>query len=184
MSSAPEEPARPLWLIQGVAILALAWGGVYLTWRIGWTWRDSNPWLYGLLLGAELVGFASLCFYVLLAWRTSECEPPPVTTMRTVDVLVPTYDEAVDVLRATLLGCNAIRHPHETWLLDDGRRATVRDLAEELGVHYVTRPDNSHAEGRQHQPRAASARRRTAGGARRRSRTAARLPRRDGRSLR
>jgi cellulose synthase (UDP-forming) len=137
--------ARPVWAIQAVAVAALVWGGAYLIWRIGWTWHDTNPVLYVLLLTAEVVGWLSLFFYVFLAWRTEACDPPPVTVERTVDVLVPTYDEPVAVLRATLLGCRAIRHPHTTWLLDDGRRPEMADLAEELGARYVTRPDNAHA---------------------------------------
>ena len=132
-------------MIQLVALAALLWGSAYLIWRAGWTWHDTNPVLFGVLLAAEVVGFTSLFFYVFLAWRTTTCDPPPVTTLRSVDLLVPTYDEPAEVLRATLLGCRAVRHPHETWLLDDGRRDEMRELADELGVHYVTRPDNSHA---------------------------------------
>ena len=143
MASTPR--ARPAWLIQAVAVAALAWGAAYLTWRIGWTWRDTNPVMFALLLTAELVGFANLAFFVHLAWRVPACEPRPATVQRSVDVLVPTYDEPVEVLRATLLGCAAIRHPHTTWLLDDGRRPEMRALAEELGVRYLTRPDNAHA---------------------------------------
>lgn len=142
--STPPRP-RPLWLIQLVAVAALTWGVAYLVWRIGWTWRGTNPILFATLFVAEAVGLVSLFFYVFLAWRTAPCSSPPVTTVRSVDLLVPTYDEPAEVLRATLLGCRAVRHPHRTWLLDDGRRDEMRDLAVELGVHYVTRPDNSHA---------------------------------------
>jgi cellulose synthase (UDP-forming) len=59
--------------------------------------------------------------------------------------LVCTYDEGPDVLEATLLGCAGITHPHDTWVLDDGRRDFVRSLAERTGAHYLTRPDNRHA---------------------------------------
>jgi cellulose synthase (UDP-forming) len=137
--------ARPVWGAQAAAVAALVWGGAYLVWRIGWTWHDTNPVLYVVLLTAELIGWTSLFFSAFLAWRTEPCDPPPVTTERTVDVLVPTDDEPVAVLRATLLGCRAIRHPHTTWLLDDRRRPEMRALADELGARYVTRPDNAHA---------------------------------------
>ena len=121
------------------------WGGAYLIWRVGWTWRGADPVLYVVLLVAETVGYVSLCFYVFLAWRTASAPERPVTTIRTVDVLVPTYDEPTEVLRATLLGCRAIRHPHTTWLLDDGRRPEMAALARELGARYVTRTTNEHA---------------------------------------
>lgn len=132
-------------LVRAGAVAALAWGAAYLVWRIGWTWRGTNPVMYVALLVAELTGYVSLGFFAFLAWRRVECEPRPTTMVRSVDILVPTYDEPVEVLRATLLGCRAVTHPHRTWLLDDGRRGSMRDLAAELGVEYVTRPDNSHA---------------------------------------
>ena len=46
---------------------------------------------------------------------------------------------------ATLAGCRALTYPHTTWLLDDGRRPEMRELAELAGARYLTRPDNSHA---------------------------------------
>jgi tetratricopeptide (TPR) repeat protein/GT2 family glycosyltransferase len=36
-------------------------------------------------------------------------------------------------------------YPHRTILLDDGHREQVRELCEELGVHYITRDNNLHA---------------------------------------
>jgi cellulose synthase (UDP-forming) len=101
--------------------------------------------MYLVLLTAELAGWVSLGFYAYLAWRPVACEPVPVSTVRSVDVLVPTYDEPVGVLRATLIGCAAIEHPHTTWLLDDGRRPEMAELARSMGVRYLTRPDNSNA---------------------------------------
>jgi len=133
---------------RAVAVLALAWGIAYLTWRVGWTHHGVHGGLYAVLLVAEAVGWVSLALFAFLAWRV----PAPPTTDRTparsdltVDVLVPTYDEPVEVLRATLLGCRALRYPHTTWLLDDGRRPELAELARELGARYLTRPDNRHA---------------------------------------
>ncbi|MEZ5269354.1 MAG: glycosyltransferase [Microthrixaceae bacterium] len=128
-----------------VAVIALLWGALYLVWRIGWTWQGANPVLYAVLLVAEVVGWVSLALYAFLAWRRVPCDPVPVTTVRSVDVLVPTYDEPVEVLQATLLGCAALEHPHRTWLLDDGNRTEMAELARDMGVDYLTRPDNSHA---------------------------------------
>jgi cellulose synthase (UDP-forming) len=131
--------------IQAVSLLTLAWGAVYLGWRLGWTGRDAQPVLFAVLVAAEGLGWVNLAFYTFLAWRVPDTSPVPAGPLRTVDVVVPTYDESLDVLRATLLGCRALRYPHRTWLLDDGRRTEMRDLAAELGVEYVTRPDNAHA---------------------------------------
>jgi cellulose synthase (UDP-forming) len=146
---------RPL---QVVAAVALAWGAAYLVWRIGWTGGLANPYLFTTLLAAEIAGWVNLAFFTFLAWsapgpaheqprplQAGQRSPDATRPARTVDVLVPTYDEPVEVLRATLLGCRAMTHPHTTWLLDDGRRPEMEALAGELGARYLTRPDNEHA---------------------------------------
>lgn len=62
-----------------------------------------------------------------------------------VDVFVTTYGEPVDTIRTTVAAARAMRGRHETWILDDGRSPEVKALAAELGVHYLTRPDNAGA---------------------------------------
>ena len=63
-----------------------------------------------------------------------------------VDVFVPTYSEPVEMLRRTIIGCQAIDYPRKTiYLLDDQRRPAMRALATELGCEYFDRPDNKHA---------------------------------------
>ena len=144
-SASDDDPDRSGPVVRAVAVLALAWGAVYLTWRVGWTFRDAQPVLYVVLLVAELVGWVNLALFTFLAWRVPRTERPTASPGFAVDVLVPTYDEPTEVLRATLLGCRAMSYPHTTWLLDDGRRSEMAALAEELGVRYLTRPDNAHA---------------------------------------
>ena len=61
----------------------------------------------------------SFCF---LAWRIPTPKRSPIGRRHNVDLLVCTYDEGLDVLEATLLGCAGITHPHVTRVLDDGRR--------------------------------------------------------------
>ena len=132
--------------MQALAVVALAWGGAYLTWRIGWSGRGTPVALFAVLLAAELFGWVSLGFYAFLAWRVRESVRPPLPrVLPTVDVFVCTYDEPVGVLEATLVGCRAITLPHTTYLLDDGRRPQLEALARRLGAVYVTRPDNAHA---------------------------------------
>jgi cellulose synthase (UDP-forming) len=63
-----------------------------------------------------------------------------------VDVFVPTYSEPVEMLRRTIIGCQAIDYPRKAvYLLDDQRRPAMKALAQELGCHYFDRPDNRHA---------------------------------------
>ena len=64
----------------------------------------------------------------------------------TVNVFVPTYSEPVEMLRRTIIGCQAMDYPCKSvYLLDDQRRPAMKRLAQELGCQYLDRPDNSHA---------------------------------------
>ena len=66
-----------------------------------------------------------------------------------VDVFVATYNESTELLAKTLNGCVHMEYPDRSkvhiWLCDDNRRPAMRQLAEEMGVGYFDRPDNSGA---------------------------------------
>jgi cellulose synthase (UDP-forming) len=128
-----------------VALLALGWGTVYLTWRLLETGRAINPEAFYVLWLVELYNFVSLAFLAFFGWRWSEPVRPPATPGYKVDVFVATYNEPREVVEATLAGCAALRYPHETYLLDDGRRWEMAALAAQWGAHWITRPENSHA---------------------------------------
>lgn len=132
-------------LARAVALAALVWGAVYLTWRIGWTGTDTNPVTFTLLLVTELYGIWALATLTWFSWKRRPVRRPPIVTHPSVDVYVCTYDEPEEVVLATLAGCRALRYPHTTYLLDDGRRERMRELAELTGARYLTRPDNAHA---------------------------------------
>jgi len=132
-------------IIRSVATISLVWGAVYLGWRAVETWDKTDPALFLLLYACELFGWAMLVSFCFLAWRIPASKRPPIGRPHSVDVLVCTYDEGLDVLEATLLGCAGITYPHVTWVLDDGRRESVRSLAERTGARYLTRADNCHA---------------------------------------
>jgi cellulose synthase (UDP-forming) len=63
-----------------------------------------------------------------------------------VDVFIATYNEGREILERTMVGAKAIDHSDlRVWILDDGARPWVRDLADELGVMYVQRVKGKHA---------------------------------------
>ncbi len=63
-----------------------------------------------------------------------------------VDILIPTYNEPAFILRRTIIGCQALDYADKkVYLLDDTRRPEIKQLAQELGCHYITRPDNRYA---------------------------------------
>ncbi|MGE3806368.1 MAG: glycosyltransferase, partial [Gemmataceae bacterium] len=131
-------------VIVTVGLICLA----YLIYRGVWTLNLTTP--YAVF--ASLLLYFGECFtivlgllYFLQVWTLEEPPEQPVLEGRTVDVLVPSYSEDAQILRGTLQACLAMDFPHQTYLLDDGRRPEIEALAKELGVQYITRPDNRFA---------------------------------------
>ena len=98
-----------------------------------------------MLLATEVYGLYALAMLTWFSWSRPPAVRPAATPGRAVDVYVCTYDEPAEVVMATLAGCRALTYPHTTYLLDDGRRPEMEELAELAGARYLTRPDNSHA---------------------------------------
>jgi cellulose synthase (UDP-forming) len=120
-------PARAL------VLAAIAFGGAYLLWRIGWTRRGTQPLLFWRLWLAEAFIWVSLLRYAYDGWelRSSPREPAHAVP---VDVVVVCRDEPAEVVRATLVGCRAIAHPHRTVVVDTLGRADLARWAGELGA--------------------------------------------------
>ena len=132
-------------LLRALALAALLWGLGYLTWRVGWSGEGANPVLFAMLLATEVYGIYALAILTWFSWSRQPARRPQPTPERAVDVYVCTYDEPVEVVMATLAGCRALSYPHTTYLLDDGRRPEMEELAALAGANYLIRADNSHA---------------------------------------
>jgi cellulose synthase (UDP-forming) len=137
-------PLRPL-----IVFLSCFASLRYFHWRASSTLSLTGPLDASfslLLLAAELYGVLVL---FLGYFQTIELEkrlPPPLTSLPSVDVFVPSYNESIEIVKRTLIGALAIEYPRkQVFLLDDGRRAAFEALAHELGCFYLTRPDNAHA---------------------------------------
>ncbi|MCC5949991.1 MAG: glycosyltransferase [Nitriliruptoraceae bacterium] len=145
-------PARHWWyrepVVQALVLVAVAIGLAYLTWRVMATSTGTNPIAFWALWAAEAYGVVALGLNALQGWRVPPPPGPrpPTSTVPSVDVFVCTYDEAAEVVEATLAGAAAIRYPDvEVHLLDDGRREHMRELAALYGATYRVRGDNRHA---------------------------------------
>ena len=105
--------------------------------------RIGNPVLFGVLLVAELFNVAqALGFWwtcVLSGRRRRPPLPPPIGETA-VDVFIPTYNEPVEVVAATVAAAARLRGAQvRVALLDDGNRDEMKALATRLGVAYVRR---------------------------------------------
>jgi cellulose synthase (UDP-forming) len=103
-----------------------------------------------ILFVGELMAYVSLLLGYFQLWDpTDRVKNPPTldqSDLPHVDVMVCTYNEQISVLYRTLVGCNALQYPNKTiYLLDDGDRMEMRQLAQHLGVQYLRRDSNLHA---------------------------------------
>jgi cellulose synthase (UDP-forming) len=147
--------------------LALMMMSMFCTFRYGY-WRiatavhffrdPANHWgaldaffIFTLLL-AEVYAFLILFLgYFQTIWplrRAPVSLPDATEEWPHVDVLIPTYNEPLDVVRYTALGALNIDWPADrmhVYILDDGRRKEFEQFAFEAGIGYKTRSDNRHA---------------------------------------
>jgi cellulose synthase (UDP-forming) len=127
----------------------------YMWWRITQTLHFDNP--LALMLGtgllmAELYAWIVLVLgYVQCAWplerSVRELSGPP-TTWPTVDVMIPTYNESLDLVQDTVFAAMDQDYPRDrfkVYILDDGRRPEFEAFAKAVGCGYLTRDNNKHA---------------------------------------
>jgi cellulose synthase (UDP-forming) len=150
-----------------VVTIALMLISMIATFRYGW-WRvnslvdyfsdESNRHLgldavfLLLLISAELYTvLIMLLGYMQTAWplnRTPIALPGDDTAWPHVDLLIPTYNEPLSLVRYTALAALNIDYPPEklhVYILDDGTRDDFSQFAIEAGVGYITRTDHGHA---------------------------------------
>jgi len=123
-----------------VVVLTVLTGLNYIAWR----WMASlnwDAWWIALpLVAAETYSLIDVMLFGMTVWklkiRKGAPQPPHDAT---VDVFITTYNEDLDMVLTTALAAQRIRHPHSTWILDDGARPELKSLCEQHGLGYVTR---------------------------------------------
>ena len=128
--------------IRILAVLSVLLGVNYVAWRwmasINWeAWWIAVP-----LVIAETYSVIDTVLFCMTMWRARERPAPRSDPQGTVDVLITTYDEPLEMVMATARAARAIAYPHTTWILDDGAREELRAAAESAGVGYVTRSED------------------------------------------
>jgi cellulose synthase (UDP-forming) len=123
-----------------VIVLTLLLGVNYIAWRWLFSLNFDAWWIALALVIAETYSLIDVCLFGLTMWRSrTRPLPPPPAEDATVDVLITSYNEPVEMVMETALAAKAIRHPHNTWILDDGSRPEMRAAAEAAGIGYITR---------------------------------------------
>ncbi len=153
---APISPGRRMaWHFLAGSSVAAATS--YLYWR--WT-QALNPeaWMFSVVVAlAETLFFlGSLLFYFDI-WDEGDTQPGTVSDVTdtlavsgdhvTVDVLITTCDEPLDVVRPSLEAAVAVDVPQNVrlrlFLLDDGNRPDMAEEAAHRGIGYFARQDNA-----------------------------------------
>jgi cellulose synthase (UDP-forming) len=142
----PPESPRRLLLIRTVSIAALTTTVAYLAWRALFT-VNLDAWFVGLpMLALEIHAAMGLALFAFSLWDTDQRPARRAPRRRPrIAVLIPTYNEGPEILVPTVAAATALEPVHETWLLDDGNRPEVAELAAALGAHYLARPTHEHA---------------------------------------
>jgi cellulose synthase (UDP-forming) len=134
----------------------------YGFWRISGTVKffqdPANHWgaldaffIVSLILAEVYAFFILFLGYFQTIWplrRAPVALPDNSDEWPHIDVLIPTYNEPLEVVRYTALGALNMDWPADRmhiYILDDGRRKEFEQFAFEAGVGYKIRPDNTHA---------------------------------------
>jgi len=128
-----------------VSVIAVIVTIYYLYWRVTETLNPQALIFSWALYGAEVFGAITTFLFYFVVWKPLKRAAPPPLPGHTIDVLIPTKDESVGLLRKTLLACNDLKYPHRTLVLDDGNRPEVKALCEELKCIYLAREKHEHA---------------------------------------
>lgn len=133
-----------LWGFRILAVLTILWGAYYLFWRYTNSLNFDYLWLALLLILAETYSYADILLFTLMMWSPARRQaPPPAQGDTSVDVYIATYNEPVELLRLTADAATRIdwKNKH-IYILDDGGRAEMKALADELGCGYITRSED------------------------------------------
>ncbi|MDZ8108768.1 MAG: glycosyltransferase [Nostoc sp. DedQUE12a] len=151
-------PQPRIWSQRLVVVILIIVTLRYVLWRSLSTLNLIDPlngvFSLGLFFAEMLVivnSIIQLLFMFDIKERHQEADAKSLAVVRgifvpSVDVLIPTYNEPVFILRRTIIGCQALDYTNKKiYLLDDKNRPEMISLAKELGCYYITRTDNSYA---------------------------------------
>ncbi len=145
--------SSPLWQVRLLVVLTAVLGVNYVLWR--WFFSVNWPawWIAVPLVIAETYSVIDSLLFGMTMWRSKRRPAPPdAPPDATVDVFITTYPEPLDLVQRTARAAAEIRHPHQTWILDDGNRPELAAWAEQHGIgclhrtaDWVDRPRHAKA---------------------------------------
>jgi cellulose synthase (UDP-forming) len=138
-------PAHAIWVVRALIAMAL----VELALFVGWLFRpehigDALPfWLLTATLGFKVFRWTHIWYQYF--W-VHEVPKRPAGRSFTVDVFTTACPgEPRDMIERTLRAMVRMRHPHRSFLCDEGDDPELKALCRTLGVTHVTRTNRKDA---------------------------------------
>ena len=114
-----------------------------------WIWwvpraQGGDAWL--ALIVSLALAYQAAMLPTIFWWFVGQMRHPlhraPAHSLRTamVTLCVPSV-ESLEIVENQLRAIQAVRFPHDSWILDEGDSPAVRELAHRFGVHHFTRKD-------------------------------------------
>lgn len=143
-----------------LAVCSIVTGAVYIVWRWTHSLNFDALWFAIPLAIAETCAWFGLILFTANLWRVRDYPrlPPPASIDEcvlegeaverpvSVDLFIATYNEEEELVRLSVRDAKAITYPHPVdlcvYVLDDGRRASMKAVCDEEGVGYISR-DNA-----------------------------------------
>ena len=141
-------------LLKYFIALAMLIQVVYMVWRLFFTIPTQNAagFIFGTLLFlAEILAFIQSSTHRMMFLKDYRLEAKSLkdlNTLPTVDILIATYNEPVEVLRNTVAAATSQKYPKDkfkVYICDDGNRSEVQQMAEEYGAVWSVRKEHIHA---------------------------------------
>jgi cellulose synthase (UDP-forming) len=143
------EPVPSGWSVRRRVRILILFGIPAAVWYFGWLLspdRVGTPYLYGILIAAELFNLMQALgfWWTVSNERVRERRPP--TRQMSVDVFIPVYKEPPEIVDLTVAAAVGLRGAEvRVHVLDDGNDDAMRDLAARYGVGYIRRAEHTGA---------------------------------------
>jgi len=129
-------------ILAAIGLPLVAW---YVSWLVA-PERIGHPVLYVLLVLAEALNVIQALGFWWTCANERVRRPLAPRSSPAVDVLIPRYDEPVEIVELTVAAAAGLSGDDvRVWLLDDGDDDEMRDLARRHDVGYLRRPEHTHA---------------------------------------
>jgi cellulose synthase/poly-beta-1,6-N-acetylglucosamine synthase-like glycosyltransferase len=117
---------------------------LYLIWRI----EVSRAWVawytYPVLI-LETYSIINTFLFLISSCRILHPVWKTPLKNKTVDALIPTLNEPEYIVKMTAIGALHIKGIRHVYILDDGNRNNIREMAQKIGARYLARTDKLHA---------------------------------------